>query len=116
MKFVTSCVKWLVLCFWLCAGTISFLAAQNLSRQLESAKAEVANYKSQAEFAADEGRRVAEVARHMAEELKASGQRLVDAQELRDAAMETATKWRLKFEAICQQVQSLSVDATAFTE
>lgn len=115
-SFVTSCVKWLVLCFWLCAGTMSFLAAQNLNRQLDAAKAEVATYKAQAEYATDEARRVAEVGRQMAVELQASGERLIEAQKLRDTALEAAAKWRSKFEAICAQVQSLSVDVTAFAE
>ncbi len=115
-SFVTSCVKWIALCLWLVVGAVSFLAAQNLNRQLDAAKAEVATYKAQAEYATDEARRVAEVGRQLAAELQASGERLIDAQQLRDTAVESALKWRTKFEAICTQVQSLSVDVTAFTE
>jgi preprotein translocase subunit SecF len=115
-SFVTSCVKWIVLCFWLCVGTISFLAAQNLNRQIEHAKGEALHFKALADHANEEAHRLAEVGSQLADQLNAASARLIDAQKLRDSATESALKWRTKFEAICAQVQSLSVDVTAFTE
>jgi hypothetical protein len=112
-SFVTSCVKWIALCLWLVVGAVSFLAAQNLSRQLDAAKAEFATYKSQTQYACDEARRIS---RQTEADLQAYKGRLTDAHKLCDTAVESANKWRSKFEAICQQVQSLSVDVKAFTE
>lgn len=93
--FFSSCVKWFALCLWLVVGAVSFLAAQNLSRQVDAAKSEVVQYRGQ---------------------LTAAQAELTASNRLRDEAVETAAKWRSKFEAICQQVQSLSVDVTAFAE
>lgn len=95
MKFVTSCVKWIALCLWLVVGAVSFLAAQNLSRQVDAAQSEVVRYRGQ---------------------LMAAQAELAATGRLRDEAIGSAAKWRSKFEAICAQVQSLSVDVTAFAE
>jgi hypothetical protein len=94
-SFVSSCVKWAALCLWLVVGAVSFLAAQNLSRQVDAVQAEVVQYRGQ---------------------LMAAQAELTASRQIRDDAVETAAKWRTKFEAICQQVQSLSVDVTAFVQ
>lgn len=99
MRFITSCIKWLVLCFWLCAGTISFLAAQNMNRQLDSAKSELATYKSQLDAAQSE-------VTTFRDQLALS---VVSEESMRTEA----AKWRSKFETICRQVESLAGTAVS---
>lgn len=115
MKFVTSCIKWLVLCFWLFSGTVGILAARWNARQLDASLAELTRFRTvtNAEIAklGQQLESADSEAKVLVTELATYRDQLAASVIAQESMQLEAAKWRAKFETICRKVEDLAGNA-----
>jgi len=97
-KFIQSALKTLFVLVVVFTGTIGLLAAKNFERKLDAAVQELAHLRRDAEA-----------------RLSAANEELAVMQQQQAAALDSAARWRGKFEHLCAVVEQAAGDAASGT-